>query len=321
MNDVFSETIASYTDIAAFKSRFTSVICSEELYVNDDVKHFSARFECVHLGAVDIYHYEVRGFSGGCRSMRHIRSDPADDFLLLLPLNAPVRVSQLKNESVIEPGSFAFLSTLKPHAGSFSESPLSEHLIKVPGTLLRQHIPQVDSICSVPINLRSGAGKVMRDVIDSLLAEGHTLASVEAQMLGSALLNTVGAVTLSAPELRRVCQPATMQAQERLRLKAIAFIESNLSNPELDTARIADHCNVSLRYLHSSFESASLRVGALIRGMRLQRCRIDLANPALQHESIIQIALRWGFSSSTTFTRAYRNRFGAVPSKERPLRR
>jgi transcriptional regulator GlxA family with amidase domain len=147
--------------------------------------------------------------------------------------------------------------------------------------------------------------------------EGGALSEAQGRMFGPILLNTIAAATLDAPELTGNNKPPRQQAHERIRLKALEFIECSLSNPRLDTVMIAEHCRVSVRHLHASFKAASIAVGALIREMRLQHCRMELINPVLHDQSIIRIAMKWGFASSGSFTRAYQRRFGMAPSESR----
>jgi hypothetical protein len=50
-------------------------------------------------------------------------------------------------------------------------------------------------------------------------------------------------------------------------------------------------------------------VGEYIRERRLVCCRRDLADASLAHQSITSIAFRWGFSESSSFSRAFRQAF------------
>jgi Helix-turn-helix domain len=43
-------------------------------------------------------------------------------------------------------------------------------------------------------------------------------------------------------------------------------------------------------------------------------CRRDLADATLRRDSITSIAFRWGFSESSSFSRAFRNAFGLRPA-------
>jgi AraC-like DNA-binding protein len=54
-------------------------------------------------------------------------------------------------------------------------------------------------------------------------------------------------------------------------------------------------------------------VAEWIRERRLERCRGDLANPAMSDSSITDIALRWGFSDSAHFSHCFRKEFAVSP--------
>lgn len=86
---------------------------------------------------------------------------------------------------------------------------------------------------------------------------------------------------------------------------------------EVAATEFIDELRKALRHLYASFAAASTTVGAFIRGRRLLHCREELRNPNLRKQPIIQIALKWGFSGSASFTRAYRAHFGNTPSEER----
>jgi AraC-like DNA-binding protein len=58
-------------------------------------------------------------------------------------------------------------------------------------------------------------------------------------------------------------------------------------------------------------------VSEWIRDRRLERCRRDLLDPALRHETILSIATRWGITSSAHFSRVYRQNYGRTPREER----
>ncbi|RAR57915.1 helix-turn-helix protein [Paraburkholderia unamae] len=315
-----SETHDDACNIDTFRARFTSSICSSDLYTIEGGAAFSMRFDGVQLGAVEIFRFDGQGIRGGMRTRRHIRCQPADDVFLVLPLNDALEISQRQHRNVVQPGHFVFISSAAPSEGTCGVAPnhiYSELVIKMPNALLRQQVPHIDDICAVPIDSNTGAGRVVRNLIESLLAEGRALTNAQALTFGPVLINAVGVVAREASGCEEPGRRARKHAHERIRMKALAFIESHLSDPQLDTAKVAEHCRVSLRHLHASFDSAATSVGAMIREMRLQCCRAELVNPLLSHKSIIEIAMAWGFNSSVSFTRAYRRRFGVAPSQER----
>jgi AraC-like DNA-binding protein len=98
-----------------------------------------------------------------------------------------------------------------------------------------------------------------------------------------------------------------------------AYIDEHLPAPGLGPEQIARANHISTRYLHRLFEGEGLSVSEWIRDQRLERCRRDLRDPLLRHESILSIASRWGLPSSAHFSRVFRAAYGRSPREERRL--
>lgn len=229
-------------------------------------------------------------------------------------------LTQGKNQAVINPGSFGVLSSSKPYETYCSEPPdhsYSELFVKMPGPMLRDLLPLMDDLCATSITPRPVATKMVNSVIETILAEGWHICEAQGRMFRSMLINALGVAALDAPEVNSMHESLCLNGHARVRMKATDFIEANLSNPLLDAAMVAHGCGVSLRRLHEAFASSITTVAMLIRQMRMEHCKSDLTNPAMQRQSAIQIAMRWGFSSSASFTRSYRAHFGRTPSDER----
>jgi hypothetical protein len=73
-------------------------------------------------------------------------------------------------------------------------------------------------------------------------------------------------------------------------------------------------------HLHGLFAAEGLTVSAWVRDWRLERCRRDLADPALAGETVASIAYGWGFRNPRHFSRVYRAAFGSAPSDGRIVR-
>jgi AraC-like DNA-binding protein len=100
-------------------------------------------------------------------------------------------------------------------------------------------------------------------------------------------------------------------------LRIQAYIEERLGDPDLSPRSIAAAHHVSLRALHKLFEGSHTTVADRVRQRRLERARRDLLDPALRHEPVGAIATRWGFSSPTQFSRAFRTAHGVPPGEFR----
>jgi AraC-like DNA-binding protein len=105
--------------------------------------------------------------------------------------------------------------------------------------------------------------------------------------------------------------------QARLLAQITTYIDANLADPGLTPRSIADHHYISVRQLHKLFEAEPLTVNRWIRHRRLDRCRAELADPALAHEPVRAIAERWGLGSPSYFAHAFRLAFGCSPQEYR----
>ena len=99
-----------------------------------------------------------------------------------------------------------------------------------------------------------------------------------------------------------------------------AWIDERLHDPTLSPASIAAEHFISVRHLHGLFAAEGLTVSAWIRDRRLERCRRDLADPALAGETVASIAYGWGFRNPRHFSRVYRAAYGRAPSDGRAVR-
>ena len=309
------------SNMSGFREKFSSTVCSVDCNAAVEGRPVSVHFDGTRLGEIDVLHFESAGMRGGFRSFQHLSTDHIDDIILLLPLSAPIEMSHAGMRSMIEPGNCVFISTLKPFEAICGEPPYhnySEYIVRIPGSLLRQHAPYIDECCGLSIKVQRGAGRIMKSLVEVLISEGHALSNVQSARLSMALTNVVATYAIEAPEvIKKLEMPPRQLAYALVRECAKEYIGHNLSNPLLDASRISTHCRISRSHLHAAFAAESTSVGSYVRETRLQHCRKALQNPLLRHQSIIQIAMKWGFNSSSSFCRAYQLQFGKAPSEDR----
>lgn len=93
-----------------------------------------------------------------------------------------------------------------------------------------------------------------------------------------------------------------------------AWIEGQLPSGDLRPERIAAAQGVSVRTLYRMFEESGETVAAYVRTRRLARARHDIVTTA---GTITDIAIRWGFTDASHFSRAFRGAYGCSPSDYR----
>ncbi|HKQ84290.1 MAG TPA: helix-turn-helix domain-containing protein [Steroidobacteraceae bacterium] len=278
----------------------------------------------LQLDQLSVLMCEGSGTQGGHRRPDHIRDDHADYFVLTLPVSAALTVRQDGRDAQILPGRCALVSTSRPSQAtirSLDGGSLFRSLhIRIPGPLLRRQLPQVDDLCGREIPAEHGIGAVLRDLVESAIAQGPYLTERQAQALGHALFCTICSVGSTASETIIGQSEPRDSSAIRLYARASAYIEARLSDPTLSIADVAAHCRVSVRYLHLAFASCATTVAAYIRERRLQGCRAALLAPTLQQRSIIEVAGDWGFEDPSYFSHTYKARFGVTPRQDRKIK-
>jgi AraC-like DNA-binding protein len=104
--------------------------------------------------------------------------------------------------------------------------------------------------------------------------------------------------------------------REVLLLQVKDFLDRNLAGPGLTLDDAARANAISLRYLHLLFHGTGETAQGYLRRRRLERAQ-ELLLGSSREISIAEVAWRSGFDSPSSFSRAYRARFGVAPRDAR----
>lgn len=181
----------------------------------------------------------------------------------------------------------------------------------LPREMLAPLVTEPDGLHGVVLSGRGGVGAVLGSHIRSLYRvagslsgrEALTVAHGTAAFVAGCLGPTVDALDLVRPEM----QASRMSAIKR-------HIDANLADPQFGAADIVQAFGVSRPTLYRMFEPMG-GVAAYILQRRLARSLADLM--ASRQQRVADIAHRWGFSSETAFSRAFRAAFGMAPRDAR----
>lgn len=172
--------------------------------------------------------------------------------------------------------------------------------------LVRTGAQELDKLATA-----GGVGAVclnlVRSVADELGSLGpHELPPVEAT------LTELLVACLSQREDRTPAEDTTSVQLGHLR-RVCRAVESRLGDAELNIDDIGRLEDLSPRYIQKLFKSSDTTFGEYLKSRRLERCRLDLINPALAHFSISELCFRWGFNDAANFSRGFTARFGQSP--------
>ncbi|MFE2723381.1 helix-turn-helix domain-containing protein [Kitasatospora sp. NPDC059327] len=117
---------------------------------------------------------------------------------------------------------------------------------------------------------------------------------------------------LAQEHRRRAARPAPEEVRATI-ARTKEYILRRLGDPALTPEGIAAAHHFSVRYLHKLFQYEGVTVGRWIQRRRLEMCRRDLARPSARPATVAAVAGRWGFVSTSHFSRVFRATYGVTP--------
>lgn len=215
---------------------------------------------------------------------------------------------------ILQPGRLAIYDTSRPYTLTLDQT-FSSHILMFPYSELGISTEKVSTLTATALDEGSPLGKNVSDFLHQSLPALATLSKPIAAQLARnslSLLATVISEILGTGE-----PPSENHHQEEKRAALIAYLDRNLSNPDLSPAHIAQANFISVRTLHQLFEGTDTTVAALIRNKRLDHCRDELADLSLRQRPVAVVGARWGFPDPAHFSRVFRTRFGIPPGQYR----
>ncbi len=160
---------------------------------------------------------------------------------------------------------------------------------------------------------RTGLSRVLHAMVNESFCEMRRLPRFSGRKLGAAI------ATMAWDALREQIEtPPIIGQRDELSARVKAYIEAQLADPELSIERIAHACNMSVRGLHRLFaDNPAGSISSYLWQRRLARCADELRDPGAVHRSITDICFSYGFSSTSHFSRLFKDQFGLPPVRYR----
>lgn len=241
------------------------------------------------------------------------RSDP-ELWELAYVTRGTMGIDQDRSRARAQAGDLLLYDTSRPfevqvtEGGQITILHLPRHAVPLPACSMRDLLSR-----SLP---GGGSGALLARFLHGLA--GGQFGGVEAERLGSAAVQLASAFLGALSDRERLLPPETRHTLLLHQLKA--YIETHLTDPHLSPQTIADAHAISVRYLHHLFRTEERTVSSLIRELRLERCRMDLAQSGFGQHPVAAIGARWGFTDAAVFSRAFKAAFGMPPGEYRKRR-
>ncbi|MDG9709557.1 helix-turn-helix domain-containing protein [Streptomyces sp. DH10] len=279
---------------------------------------FRAKMRNLNLGEVQVSalafpHMEI------ARTAKLIRQSDPEVYLVNYILGGEGVISLDRGDTALHAGDLVVLDSSRlyhAHRHALQDS-WSQLTVQLPRRLLPLPEKTVQRLLAVPISGHRGMGGVFTRWLSDLNARATEFTPADIPTLTSVTLDLLASVIAQCLESE---ETLSSEARRRaLRAKINAFVEQHLADPAMTPQTLADAHRISLRHLQQLLAEDDTSPAAWIRQRRLERCRIDLANPRLRARPIQAIAARWGFIDPAHFSRLFRAAYGIAPRDFRNL--
>jgi AraC-like DNA-binding protein len=272
------------------------------------------RIEVGRLGPVGVGKVETSTPHGVRRTPGLIRRDSPELYRLVLPLAGTPLLAQDGRSARLRPGEFAVYDFTRPYELVY-ESAVRLAVFSFPRDLLSLPSGWATAITAVPVTADEGAGALTAPLLRRVAQDLGSYRPDSAARLSTVVMDLV--TTALAERIDRLGSVPEQTRQRELATRVHAFIEEHLGDLDLDPAAVAAAHHISPRYLHRLFETRETTVAAWIRHRRLERCRADLADPALRETPVSAVGARWGLPDAAHFSRLFRRAYGVPPAEYR----
>lgn len=186
--------------------------------------------------------------------------------------------------------------------------------LSIPRVALERRLPSGARLHAAAWGSADPIGAMLASHIQNVAKLAPEMSADQARTAGEATLALLASCLL--PKAKPAARRDDPRLAPMLRAQALSFIERNLSDPELDSGLVCRAVGISRTALYELF-APSGGVARHVRARRLDESMRRLRGSAGPRERIAEIAYNLGFSSESTFSRSFRERFGCAPSEAR----
>ncbi len=242
----------------------------------------------------------------GRRRKAELRRTPGEYVAVLMVHRGTEVLVQEGRTAEVTAGRAALWDGVRP-VECFTGGTLVKHTMFVPRAALSDVLPDLESVLvrTLPASANLRLLHAWLDVAgeqDDLDAEAAQIAErMAVELLRSAIAHA---------------RDGSSGPHAVLLLRARTFLDQNLGDPDLTLDTVARANAISLRYLHLLFQGTGETAREYLRRRRLERAH-DLLTGSGRELPVGEVAVRCGFDSPSSFSRAYRAQFGRAPREAR----
>lgn len=236
------------------------------------------------------------------------RDDGNDHFFVALSLCPEAYVSQCGRVSQQRPGDIVLFDSARPYTCTFPAGD-DQIVLAVPRTLLEIHIPHNERYLSRTLESKSPLGSLAKSMLMEVW-NAQAVPDVIGERLNGAFLDVLSSAFEAAYGSTTI-EPISHRDKQVEKVKQ--FLLSNLDQTDLTVESISAAIHVSPRTLNRLFAAEKTTI---IRWLWQQR--LSASQDALirgQVSQVSEVALSFGFTNLSHFSRAFKLAYGISPQK------
>jgi AraC-like DNA-binding protein len=239
------------------------------------------------------------------RTQRHIHRDCDDRYRLTLHLGGSMTLETTDRTHEITPGVGAFVDLGSPMDMIITER-LDACVLKVPAAEVTHRLSSSSPVHG-DLDLTTGLGRIIVGMVVGLQRESDNLTAASFDAVCDRVVELVCMLVVGDD------RPTTGSGLPEVEALVRSYVLQHAADPDLSGAHIAHAIGWSLRQVQLALQQAGTTPRELIRDVRLQAARRRLRDPAYGNRSIGEIAAMSGFATTSSFSSAFRRRYGQTP--------
>ena len=250
------------------------------------------------------------------RTRQDITRAKNDELFVCRQLAGSLVLEQCGREVALEKDDFCLLDPLIPYTGQFRNGS-GLLVLKVPRRTMEARVGNTSAMTARALNCGS-AGHLASGYLGALPECSGEADARLATLLQDQALDLV-AMTLSIVMAASGANVSSPRALAYLKLRSA--LDDLLTDPALSPTALAKAAGLSVRHANFILADHDTSLERFIQRARLERCRRAFSDPSQARRTITEIALGWGFSDPTLFSRIFKRTYGLTPRDYRRQRR
>lgn len=247
------------------------------------------------------------------RTAEHIRSEDDEYVIVTFQVGGMLKLTQLERQVQLAPGHIGLYLSSKP-AQLECYGNYQSRSVRIPVDRLNTRSQRWNELGALSFEGNQGLAPPILSFLTGLFPAEPTLTPSARAAVANHLVGLVEAMLadLHLPEENSLQSPAPDLLEQ-----CLAFIEENLSDPQLNPQMVADSAHISVRYLHQIFKQLGVTCASYIRSRRLDRVRADLALEEFATVPVEKILQRWGVQNPSHFGQVFKRIERCTPAEFR----